>query len=332
MDRWVELVGNFTCVRGVGRAMVSSAAPVGRFGRLRSVIGWKRALGWGSAAFAAWLLWFWPARRNYYFKRDQVRYRLDIPYASGESDPKRQLDLYLPQTATNGFPMVVFVHGGYWSALDRRWMQPLLGAHGNVGVAFARHGIGAAIIGYRQYPSIQRGDDSLDDIATAIRFVRDSCPAWGCGPLFVVGHSAGGHLVSLLALDERNLRRNGVGPGAIAGFVSIDGIFNLSASLSAFTPEQAAVMRTLFGPDAAALALHSTLSYARREHPRLLFLDSTGDVPVCRDGFRDMKARMAALGSPAQFIELPGLGHNETIIRMGMDDDPVLPPLLAFIH
>jgi acetyl esterase/lipase len=298
----------------------------------RSRFRWKRLLGIVVAGLVAWLFWFWPARRNYYLRGEHVTRRLDVPYESGTLDPKRQLDLYLPQGVAAGFPIVVFVHGGYWSALDRRWLQPLLGAHGNVGVALARHGVAAAIIGYRQYPRVQSGDDSLEDIATAIRFVRDSCPTWGCGPIFVVGHSAGGHLVSLLALDERLLRRHGVDPDALSGFVSIDGIFDLSASLRAFTPEQAAIMRKLFGADRATLAAHSTVSYARAQHPRLLFVDSTGDAQVCRDAFRDMKARMTALGSPAQFVELSGLGHNETIIRVGMDEDPVLPTLLAFIH
>jgi arylformamidase len=284
------------------------------------------------ATITVWLLCFWPARRNYYFKRQDVRYRLDVPYTSGSSDPKQQLDLYLPVGVAPGFPVVIFVHGGYWSALDRRWLQALLGTHGNVGVAFARHGVAAAIVGYRQYPNIQRGDDSLDDIATAVRFVHASCPSWGCGPLFVVGHSAGGHLVSLLGMDDRILRRNRVDPAAVAGFVSLDGIFDIEASLSNFTPEQAATMRKLFGPEDKTLARYSTISYARREHPRLLFLDSTKDEKVCRDAFRDMKARMAAVGSPAQFAELPGLGHNEAIVRIGMDDDPVMPSLLAFIR
>jgi len=309
--------------------MISSAAAKQRSWRFP----WKRLLWLALGALLVWLLWFWPARRNYYFKRAQVHSRLDIPYVAGSADPKRQLDLYLPPGATLGFPIVVFVHGGYWnSAIDRRWLEPLLGTHGNVGVAFARRGIAAAILGYRQYPGVQRGDDSLDDIATAIRFVRASCAAWGCGPLFVVGHSAGGHLASLMAMDDRILRRNGVEPEQVAGFVSIDGIFNLDAALAAFTPEQAGIMRKLFGPDQATLALHSTISYARAQHPRLLFLDSTDDEKVCRDAFQELKARMKNAGSPAQFTELPGLGHNETVVRIGMDDDPVMPSLLAFIR
>jgi acetyl esterase/lipase len=150
--------------------------------------------------------------------------------------------------------------------------------------------------------------------------------------MFVVGHSAGGHLASLLAMDGRILRRNGVDPEAISGFVSIDGIFDLGASLGAFKPGQADIMRQLFGPDDASLAAHSTISYARARHPPLLFIDSTSDQQVCLDSFRRMKARMAEVGSPARFVELAGLGHNEAVLRIGRDDDPVMPALLAFVH
>jgi arylformamidase len=293
----------------------------------------RRILGLACVALAAALLWLWPARRNYYFKRDHVQHLLDVPYTSDAADPKRRLDLYLPPGVSAGFPLVVFVHGGYWSAMDRRMLQPLLGTYGNVGVAFASHGVGAALVGYRQHPRVQRGDESLDDIAAAVGFVRASCASWGCDParVFLVGHSAGGHLVSLMALDERVLRRNGIAADAVAGYASIDGIFDLGASLPSFKPDQAAVVRRLFGPDDAALAARSPVSYARALHPALLFIDSTGDERLCLDQFHRMKARMEGQGSPARFVELPGLGHNEAIIRMGTDDDPVLPALLSFV-
>lgn len=291
----------------------------------------KQVLWLALTAVAIWAAWFWPARRNYYGHLGEVERRLDLPYVAG-AGAKQQLDLYLPKGATAPFPIVVFVHGGYWSPLDRRWLQPLIGTFGNVGVALARHGVAAAIVGYRQYPEIQRGDDSLDDIASALRFVRDSCPAWGCGPLFVFGHSAGGHLVTLLALDGRILERHGVDAGSIAGFVSFDGIFDLGASLPAFSAKQATIMRGLFGPDDAALAVHSPVSYLRAAHPRLLVMDSTDDAAVCREAFTQLKTRMAAVGSPASFVELAGLGHNGGIVRVGMDDDPVLPLWLAFIR
>ncbi len=250
----------------------------------------KRLLACAGVPLLAWLFWFWPARRSYYARRGEIERRLDVPYAPAEADPKRQLDLYLPKGLVRdvgGLPIVVFVHGGYWNALDRRWLQPLLGTYGNVGVAFASHGVAAAVLGYRQYPQVRSGDTSLDDIASAIRFIRDSCASWGCNMrrIFVVGHSAGGHLASLLALDGRILARNGVDPSAIAGFVSIDGIFDLRASLDSFEPKQATVLRALFGPDDETLAAHSPIAYGRAEHPPLLLVDTTGDERVCLDGF-----------------------------------------------
>jgi len=232
------------------------------------------------------------------------------------------------------FPMVVFVHGGYWKPLDRRWMQSLIGLHGNIGAAFARQGIGAAIVGYRQYPEVQKGDDSLDDIAHAIRYVSGTAASWGGDPhrIIVIGHSAGGHLVSLMGLDPRILQRNGVKVGEVAGFVSIDGVFDMRASLGYLKPEQAAILRNLFGPDDSSLAEHSPISYARADHPPMLFVDSTNDEAVCLDGFRQMQTRLTAAGSKARFVQLDGLGHNEMAVRIGMEPDPVMPTLREFVE
>ncbi|HMI87844.1 MAG TPA: alpha/beta hydrolase [Polyangiaceae bacterium] len=289
-------------------------------------------------AFAGVLLaagvYFWPARRNYFGKLGDLDVRLDVPYVPESRDPKQQLDLYLPQARLRPFPMVVFVHGGYWKPLDRRWLQSLLGTHGNVGAALARRGIGAAIVGYRQYPQVQKGDDSIDDIARAIRYVQSEARSWGGDPkrLIVMGHSAGGHLVSLLGMDPDILRRHDVESGAVAGFVSIDGVFDLSAALGYLKPDQVSILRGLFGPDDAALAQHSTITHARADHAPMLFVDSTDDEAVCLDGFHRMRARLAHAGSKALFVELKGLGHNEMIVRVGTDNDPLMPTLLEFIE
>lgn len=278
-------------------------------------------------------LYFWPARRNFYGKLADVDVELDVPYVARSKNPKQALDLFLPRARRAPFPLVLFVHGGYWTPLDRRWLEPLLGTHGNVGGALARRGIGAAIIGYRQYPEIERGDESLDDIARAIRYAREAAPRWGADPkrIVLVGHSAGGHLVSLLAMDPSILLRNGVESGAVAGFVAVDGVFDLEPTLAHFEPAQAAILRRLFGPDAAALAEHSTLHHVHAGHPPLLVVDSTHDETVCRESFAMLRQRLA--GDPeARFFELPGIGHNEMIVRMGMADDPLTPLLATFIE
>jgi alpha-beta hydrolase superfamily lysophospholipase len=46
--------------------------------------------------------------------------------------------------------------------------------------------------------------------------------------IFVAGHSAGGHLVALLALDPQYLQAEGVSPKSIKGVVAISGIYDLA--------------------------------------------------------------------------------------------------------
>src|SRR5260221_6914105 len=121
---------------------------------------WKRLVALVVGVLIALGVYAWPARRNYYGKLGDINVRLDVPYLPNSQNPKQQLDVFLPRARTRPFPVVVFVHGGYWKPLDRRWLQPLLGTNGNIGAAFAHRGIGAAIVGYRQYPEVQNGDDS----------------------------------------------------------------------------------------------------------------------------------------------------------------------------
>jgi acetyl esterase/lipase len=294
----------------------------------------KRFILGALVVFGAVCLCVWPARRNYYGKLGSIEVRRDLPYIAGSRNPKQQLDLFLPHATTKPFPIVVFVHGGYWSPLDRRWLQPLLGTHGNVGAAFARRGIGAAVIGYRQFPEAQKGDDSLDDIAHAIGFVERMAAAWGGDParVFVMGHSAGGHLVALLAMEPTILERNDV-KSVPVGFIAVDGVFDLGAALTTFKPEQRSVMRTLFGPDDADLAAHSPITYASATNPRaMLFIDSTSDEPVCRDAFHQMRGRLSQVGNKAQFVELEGLGHNEMIVRVGTDDDKLTATVAEYVE
>jgi hypothetical protein len=94
-------------------------------------------------------------------------------------------------------------------------------------------------------------------------------------------------------------------------------------------PDQAAILRALFGPDDASLAEHSTISYVDANPPRMLFVDSTSDEAVCLDGFRRMRTLLAIR---SQFVELKGLGHNETIVRVGMDGDTLTPILADFVE
>ena len=92
-------------------------------------------------------------------------------------------------------PVVAFVHGGFWRpAYDRVHVRPLT-------AALAEAGWTTAAVEYRRVPG--RPDDTVDDVAAALRYLAGAPGLAGDGRLVLAGHSAGGHLVLQAAADPR---------------------------------------------------------------------------------------------------------------------------------
>jgi len=114
------------------------------------------------------------------------RAQLDLAY--GESAGER-LDLFPAEQP--GAPLLVFIHGGYWRAMDKAdfsWVAP----------AFAARGISVALPNYTLVPKV-----SIEDIVRQI--LRSLAWLWRHGErlgfdrnrIVVSGHSAGGHLTGM---------------------------------------------------------------------------------------------------------------------------------------
>src|SRR5258708_1190656 len=121
----------------------------------------------------------------------------DIPY-NDPKDPDPETHnpgLYRPK-GQKDFTVLFFVHGGTWKSGDRKIYVKL-------GEGFASQGIGCVIISYRLSPKVQH-PAHIQDVAKAFAWTCDNIAKRGgrADQIFVCGHSAGGHLVSLLATDE----------------------------------------------------------------------------------------------------------------------------------
>lgn len=138
----------------------------------------------------------------------QGRARLDLAYG----DKKRnQLDLFLPEGAPHG--LVVFIHGGFWTALDKSYWSHL--AAGPLA-----HGYAVAMPSYTLCPDI-RLSGIVDEIACAIAFAASKVD----GPLMLTGHSAGGHLAARMACMDAPLPKPV--QARIRHVVSISGLHDL---------------------------------------------------------------------------------------------------------
>lgn len=70
--------------------------------------------------------------------------------------------------------------------------------------------------------------DHIMDVARAFKWTHDNISKFGGNPdgIFTMGHSAGGHLASLLSTNFHYLEDLGVNPRAIKGCISVSGVYS----------------------------------------------------------------------------------------------------------
>jgi len=107
------------------------------------------------------------------------RAMLDIGY--GER-PRNRFDLFRPVGQPKG--LVVFVHGGFWRALDKSFWSNL--ARGSVESGYA-----VAMPSYTLCPAAR-----IADITREVGAAISQAAGMIEGPILLTGHSAGGHLVT----------------------------------------------------------------------------------------------------------------------------------------
>ena len=147
--------------------------------------------------------------------RRKLNGALDLRYGSG---PKQTLDLF---PAARPHAALMFIHGGYWRALDKQ-------DHSFVAPPLVERGIGVAVVNYDLCPDVSIARIAEQCREAALWLMREGArydvPA---KRLVVAGHSAGGHLAAcMLATDWKALA-----PDAPADLVpaaySISGVFDL---------------------------------------------------------------------------------------------------------
>ena len=148
----------------------------------------------------------WPAN---------VQRLADVPYGA---DPRQRMDVYLPPAGQARGPVLVMVHGGAWM-FGHKAAAGLL--ENKLAHWVAQRGFVLVSLDYRMVPQATPLEQARD-VAHAVAAVQAAAPGWGADParLVLMGHSAGAHLVALLAADPGY--REGAGAAPWLGTIALD--------------------------------------------------------------------------------------------------------------
>ena len=92
-------------------------------------------------------------------------------------------------------PVLIFVHGGNWNSGKKEWYSFL-------GRNFAREGITTVVVGYSLSPEADY-QEMTSQVAKAFQWTIKNISHYDGNPdrIFLTGHSAGGHLISLATMN-----------------------------------------------------------------------------------------------------------------------------------
>ncbi len=164
-------------------------------------------------------------------------------------------------------PAVIIFHGGGWEAGDRlTYVTPLF-------ESLSRAGITWFSFNYRLTPDVNH-QAQIDDFHTAVKFIKTNASRLKIDPnkIFLLGESASGQMVSLLAADP-TLK--------LAGVISMYGVYDFEAMAKDITPRS--IPTRLFGitklDDEARKMLrqYSPLHNVHQEMPPMLLICGTKD-------------------------------------------------------
>ena len=254
----------------------------------------------------------------------EITEQKDISYLSAPSPDAYEmdqcrLDVYLPKNSTADTPLLVWFHGGALKGGART-------AGGSVAAAksLAEQGVGVILPSYRLNPKVTF-PAYLEDAAKAVRWAVDHAETLKIRPkIYVGGHSAGGYLAALLAMDPQYLRKAGVPPELIAGYVCMSG-----QMMTHFTvAEERGISTEIITADDAA-----PIHYLRKDTPPMLILIGDNDWPARLEENAYFVAAMRRIvdSRNLSFQIIPGRTHGGILQSLAEPQEPAAKMVREFL-
>jgi len=224
--------------------------------------------------------------------RDAAAYRAihtpqQLPYGPGQ---RNTIDLF---SGDGQGPIMVFIHGGYWQALDgSSFSHCARGLNG--------HGIDVAVPSYDLCPQV-----TVDTIIEQMRAAARALGRLG-RPLVVSGHSAGGHLAACLFATDWPTYDTSLPKDLVIAAYAISGLFDL-------VPLVGTSINKALGLDEAAAKAGSPLFWQAPAHGSLDAVVGEDESAEYHRQSRTMTKAWARSGLPTRYGVVASANHFTAI-------------------
>ncbi|HDR4563300.1 alpha/beta hydrolase [Bacillus cereus] len=225
---------------------------------------------------------------------------LNIKYGSNRM---QTLNIYAPKVQSEEkLPVIIYVHGGGWKGGDKINVSEKPNFFNEKGYAFIS-------VNYRLSPEVNY-EEMTSDISNAIKWVYDNADNHhlDCTQINLMGHSAGGHLIMLIATNPKYLNNVGLSSKVIRSTVNIDGPLDLVSFIGKFER-----YNKVFGTDQKIWKEASPVTYATNKNlpPILLIAREKNSVETFMDKTKNAR-------NIVRYFEAKNLSHGQLTQSLGV--------------
>ena len=250
----------------------------------------------------------------------------DVEYGS---HPRQKLDIYLPKNPKTSDAkksdalkkVIIFYYGGNWDSGERadyKFAAEALASLGHIVV----------VPDYRVYPDVLFPEFMADPSAAA-KWVKANIKKYNgdVNKVFLTGHSAGAHIVVMMAINAEYLAKESLKPSDFAGVIGLAGPYD-------FLPLTSDRLKTIFGPEAVQWK-SQPINFVDGKNPPLYLAIGTKDNTVWPRNSINLAKKIKDNNGLVEVVEFASYSHIDMVTKLAKPlrgNGDLLKSVAAFIN